>query len=115
VGTVPNNGAAICWLAVNSAGTRLYTSETESATITVYDLTAATNPVQLQQLTLANGAATVSNLAFDPTGAYLYALVARSIHVLPVDGNGLISDTLAAVTIPGPLSEKPLGLAVVRK
>jgi 6-phosphogluconolactonase (cycloisomerase 2 family) len=115
VGTVPNNGAAICWLAVNSAGTRLYTSETESATITVYDLTTATSPVQLQQLTLAGGASTVSNLALDPTGGYLYALVARSIHVLPVDGNGLISDTLAAVTIPGPLSEKPLGLAVVRK
>jgi len=115
VRTVPNSGAAICWFAINAAGTRLYTSETESATITVYDLTDATTPVQLQQLALTNGATTVSNLALDPTGSYLYALVARTLHVLPVDGTGMISDTLTPVTLPGPLSEKPLGLAVVRK
>ena len=91
MGTVPNNGAAICWLAVNSAGTRLYTSETRALRLQFTISLPRQIPSQLQRLTLANGAATVSNLAFDPTGAYLYALVARSIHVLPVDGNGLIA------------------------
>jgi 6-phosphogluconolactonase (cycloisomerase 2 family) len=113
--TVPNNGAAICWLTVNSTGTRLYTAETESATSTVYDITEAGMPIQLQQLQLTQGASTVSNIVLDPTGAYLYALSTRTIHICPVDANGLLTDTLPVVTLQAPGTAHPLGLVVVRK
>jgi len=115
VRSVPNDGGAICWLAIDAAGDRLYTGETESATISVYNVHSPSNPVELQHLQLSSGATTVSNIVLDPAGGYLYALVARTIHILNVDANGLLSDTLPPVSLPGPLSEKPLGLAVVRK
>ena len=70
VGTVPNEGNAICWLAINSAGTRLYTAETEGGSISVYDTSIATAPVMLQRILLSGDLGTVSNIALDPAGNF---------------------------------------------
>lgn len=113
--TVPNDGVAICWLAINAAGTRLYTAETETASISVYDTSVATSPVLLQRIILNGGATTVSNIAIDPTGTFLYALASHTVHTVNLDADGMMSETVSAVTFAGAGNEKPLGLAVVRK
>ncbi len=115
VGTVPNDGVAICWLAINSTGKRLYTAETETASISVYDTSVATAPVLLQRIILNNGATTASNIAVDPAGNFLYVLAGHTVHSVNLDADGLMSETVNPVAFPGAGSEKPLGLAVVRK
>ena len=50
---VPNNGAAICWLRTNRSGTRLYTSNTGTNSITVYDLSDLETPRQIQDFVLS--------------------------------------------------------------
>ncbi len=115
VTSVPNNGVAICWLAANAAGTRLYTSETETGTISVYDIADPASPLFLQQITLSGTDETVSNIALDPTEGFLYALVAHTIHIVNLDADGMMSETITPVAFGGASSEKPLGLAVVRK
>ena len=115
VGTVPNDGVAICWLAINPAGTRLYVSETETGSMSVYDTTVPTTPVLLQRIILSGTDRTVSNIALDPTGTFLYALVKHTLHVVNLDVDGMMSETVSPAVLPGLSGEKPLGLAVVRK
>ncbi len=119
--TVPNNGQLACWLAINSTGTRLYSGESMSNSITVYDLTNPLLPVQLQQITLSTTmtGSGVTNLRFDPTGQFLYAIsnviTESSLHVLNVAADGTLSETLAPLAIPVPLGNYPIGLATVMK
>lgn len=115
VGTVPNEGNAICWLAINSAGTRLYTAETEGGSISVYDTSVATAPVMLQRIVLSGTLGTVSNIALDPAENFLYALAGHTVHTVNILADGTMSETVAPVAFPGIGNEKPLGLAVVRK
>src|SRR5204862_362191 len=68
VRTVPNEGVDICWLRTNAAGTRLYSSESLTNTLTVYDTTDALNPVQIQHVTLNAADGPVINIALDPNG-----------------------------------------------
>src|SRR5262249_9328950 len=65
VTTVPNEGVDICWVRLNASGTRLYTSESVSNTLTVYDTTDALNPVQLQHFSLTAPDGFVINIELD--------------------------------------------------
>ena len=119
--SVANPGMLACWLAINAAGTRLYSGESASNSITVYDLTNPLLPVQLQHLTLtpttANSAVTV--MRFDPTGQFLYAIsnspTSSSLHVMNVASDGTMTETLAPLTLPVPSGNFPIGLATLMK
>ena len=70
---VPNSGAAVCWLRTNRAGTRLYTADTVTNSISVYDLTDPENPVQIQEFNLS-GQGNVLQIALSTDDQSLYAL-----------------------------------------
>ena len=115
VQAVPNDGLDICWLKTNAAGTRLYTSESLTLSITVYDITDALNPVQLQHPILIGANRPVTNIALDPTEAFLYAVCGQMVHILNVDANGLLSENVSPIVLPVAPDDSPLGLATVRK
>lgn len=116
VTSVPNTGDDICWFKTNAAGTRLYTSESQSATVSVYDLTNPLLPVFLQQVALTAPDGPELNIALDPTEKVLYSLCGRDVHVLSMDENGMLSETVPPYRFPGLASNvEPIGLAVVRK
>ena len=112
---VPNEGIDICWLRMNSTGTRLYSSESVTNTLTVYDTTDALNPVQIQHLTLNVHDGFVINIELDPTGDFLYAVAGHGIHTLNVDADGLLNQSVAPVILPTANTDTPIGLAVIRK
>jgi 6-phosphogluconolactonase (cycloisomerase 2 family) len=120
-----NPGLQVCWMTSNKAGTRLYTTETNSNSITVYDITGAnfTKPKELQHLPLLPGGL-ATNVKIDPTGAYLYVLglneppggVGNFLHVLNISGSdGTVTETVSPTSIPVPAGEVPQGLAVALK
>jgi len=115
VRTVPNEGVDICWLRTNAAGTRLYSSESLTNTLTVYDTTDALNPVQIQHVTLNAADGPVINIALDPSEEFLYALAGHGIHTLNVDASGMLSETVGPVVLPIADRDTPFGLAVIRK
>ncbi len=113
--TVPNPGSDICWLKTNAAGTRLYTSESLSRTISVYDLTDSLNPVLLQHIAPANTAGPITNITLDPTEAFFYAICGPTLRIFNIDGSGMLNETLNPVPLPGVGTGMPLGLATIRK
>jgi 6-phosphogluconolactonase (cycloisomerase 2 family) len=115
VRTVPNEGIDICWLRMNAAGTRLYSSESVTNTLTVYDTSNARNPVQIQHVALNAADGPVINIAVDPTEEFLYALAGHGIHTLNVDADGMLSETVGPVVLPISNRDSPFGLAVIRK
>ena len=115
-GQATNEGMAPCWQAVNSAGTRLYTAQTPSGTLTVYDITNAIAPKQLQYLSVTGTGALPTNLALDPTGSFLYVVDRNQVlHVINVLSDGTLSETITPVTLSMPSGETPVGLAVLSK
>ena len=114
--TVANQGMSVCWLAVNAAGTRLYSSEPLSSSISVYDLTNPKVPVQLQHITVSGTGATPAHLRLDPTGKFLYVLDRLGLlHVLNVNSDGTVTENLAPFSLGLPTGTVPLGLAVLSK
>jgi DNA-binding beta-propeller fold protein YncE len=121
---IVNPGILICWLAVNPAGTRLYTVESSSNTVTVYDVSGGNflKPIQLQHFSLMTGG-NPTNLKLDPTGSFLYVLglnetgtTGNFLHVLNVSSaDGTLTETLAPLAIPVHAGEIPQGIAVVMK
>ena len=96
--SVSNQGTGPGWLAINKTGTRLYTSENGSNTVSVYDLTHFLGPFQLQHFTLAAGGSFgPTNIALDPTEQFLYVLTGNSIHVLNVATDGTLTETLTLI------------------
>lgn len=114
-----NQGTGVGWMVVGPPGTGhfLYTAEPGSGTITAYQLSFnGTNLTQVQHFTLS-GTATPGNLAFDPTGAYLYCLdnVHATLHVLNVNTtNGQLSEPNSPTVLSEPAGEEPLGIAVAQ-
>ena len=49
---VPNKGKLICWIKINRAGTRAYTTNNGDDTVSTYDLTDPENPLEIQTLQL---------------------------------------------------------------
>lgn len=117
---VANTGKGVGWLAVGPPGTGhfLYSSEPGSGTITVYKITTnGTKLSQVQHFTLSGTTPTPGNLAFDPTGAYLYCLdnVHATLHVLNVNATtGDLSEPNAATALNVPTGEEPLGIATLQ-
>ncbi len=120
-----NPGLQVGWMAGNAAGTRLYTAETSSNSVTVYDTSGAnfTKPKELQHLPLLPGGL-ATNVKIDPTGSYLYVLglndppggVGNYLHVLNISSlDGTVTETVSPTSIPVPSGEVPQGLAVALK
>jgi 6-phosphogluconolactonase (cycloisomerase 2 family) len=100
--TVPIAGKALCWVRTNSTGTRLYTSDTGSRTIDVFDITDPDQPVPLQ-LAPVSGPAPIFQIAVDPTDRFVYVVSQRGGHAAP--GNAL--HVLAVDEEDGTLTEVP--------
>ena len=103
VRSVPNSGAAVCWLTVNGAGTRMYTSNTGDRSISVYDTSSPLHPVEVQRLAL-RGNGSSFQIALDPTETYLYVVTQRATEDTPL-GEGNYLHALAINDATGRLSE----------
>ncbi len=118
-GTATNQGMAVCWAATNAAGTRLYTAETLSGTISVYDIINPKQPVQMQHMAVAADGATAplpSHMKIDPTGKFLYVLDRNGfLHVFDVVANGTVAENHAPFNLGLPASTVPLGVQVLMK
>jgi 6-phosphogluconolactonase (cycloisomerase 2 family) len=121
--TVPNSGQAICWIRTNRAGTRLYTTDTITNSVSVYDLSDPEAPLQIQEFPLS-GAGEVLQFSLSNDEKYLYALSSRgsttipeglgnALHVLTVEPDGTLSETLPRVFFHEPNDTRPQGVAVV--
>ena len=120
--TVANSGTAICWLRTNRAGTRLYTANTGSSTVSVYDTTDPDEPKEIQAVR-TSGPGALFQLALDPTERFLYVIGQRgsraapgnALHVLEVDDEdgtlSEVSSSPAPITLRSP-DARPQGVAV---
>lgn len=120
-----NPGLQVCWMTSNKVGTRLYTTETNSNSVTVYDVSGANfnKPKELQHLPLLPGGL-ATNVKIDPSGSYLYVLglndppggVGNFLHVLNISSaDGTVTETVSPTAIPVPSGEVPQGIAVALK
>ncbi|WP_218082276.1 lactonase family protein [Anthocerotibacter panamensis] len=121
--TVDNSGRTICWLVVNRAGTRLYSSNTAEKSLSVYDLTDPETPVEIQKVIVAGGGG-LTNLTLEQTNeAFLQVLSTRvmpglpagesnELHTFTVNPDGTLS-TLPTATIPLGVADEvvPKGIA----
>jgi 6-phosphogluconolactonase (cycloisomerase 2 family) len=89
-------------LRTNRAGTRLYTANTGSSTISVYDTTDPDKPKEIQAIH-TSGPGFLFQLALDPTERFLYVIGQRGSHA--ASGNAL--HVLAVDDEDGTLSEVP--------
>ena len=115
---VSNPGKNVGWLAADATGSYLYTAESGSGTVTVYSLAHYQTPTQLQHYSLTKSSKgetpSAANLAFDPTGQFLYCLDSANsvLHVLTVDAaTGEVSEPNAPTVLDVPSGEQALGLA----
>ena len=122
---VPNEGQTICWLRTNSSGTRLYSTDTSTNSVGVYDLSDPENPVQLQEFYLA-GAGSAFQLQLSPDDRNLYVLSPRTgdvvalgqgnlLHTLSIDSDGTLSETRPPIAFLSLENARPRGIAVVSK
>jgi 6-phosphogluconolactonase (cycloisomerase 2 family) len=115
-GSASNQGTDVCWDTMNAAGTRLYTAETFSSSVTVYDTTNPKAPVQLQHVTAMGTGALTSHMHLDPTEKFLYVLDRTAIlHVFDVAADGTITENHAPYNLGLPFGTVPLGVAVLLK
>jgi 6-phosphogluconolactonase (cycloisomerase 2 family) len=115
-GSASNQGTDVCWDTMNAAGTRLYTAETFSSSITVYDTTNPVAPVELQHVTAMGAGALTSHMRLDPTEKFLYVLDRTAVlHVFDVASDGTVSENHTPYNLGLPFGTVPLGLAVLMK
>jgi 6-phosphogluconolactonase (cycloisomerase 2 family) len=116
--SVADPGVAVCWAAVNKAGTRMYTGETVSGTVTVWDVSnPPRTPTVLQTLLMSGTSPYPTMVQLDPTEKFLYVLDRQgTVHVLDVATDGTISEPRPAYNLGLPDNTvPPLGLAVALK
>jgi hypothetical protein len=123
VRTVPNSGTAICWIRTNQAGTRLYSTDTGTNSVSVYDLSNPEEPSQIQEFTLS-GVGNVLQFSLSSDEKYLYALSSRGstsipegqgniLHVLTVNEDGTVAESVSPIVFQEPNDTRPQGVAVV--
>jgi len=138
----PNSGSGICRFSINEKATRLYSVNGESATISVYDISDAENPVETSQILLAQAKSgppfvdarglvrTVTSqpfqLAFGPDQRQLYVVSQRVttntedetgnyLHTLQLDADGKLSEPKAPIDLRDvdvPPTARPQGVLV---
>ncbi len=115
--TVSGPGGLPCWIAVNQAGTRLYTGDTSTSSVSVYDVTDPAAPVFMQQLQLSTalGNAQPWNVQVDPTGQFLYAVAGVGLHAINIQSDGTLVELAAPTLIDVPSGTYPYGLASIVK
>lgn len=114
--TADNAGLAVCWAAVNALGTRLYTAETASGTISVYDITNSKSPVQLQHISVSGTGALPDHMKVDPTGKFLYVLDRLGVlHVFDILSDGTVAENHTPYNLGLPAGTVPLGVQVLMK
>jgi hypothetical protein len=120
--TVPNAGQGICWIRANRRGTRLYTTDTTTNQVSVYDSTDAENPVEIQTFTLA-GVGSSFQLSLSDDGSFLYVLSQRDsttipdgqgnvLHSLAVQNDGTLEEVGTGIVFDLPPGTRPQGVAV---
>lgn len=124
---IVNQGSLICWLTTDPGGNHLYTIETGTRTITVYNISGGVNylkPLQVQHITLKGTTDEPTETHLDPTGQFLYVLGLQPngqtpgnfLHVLSVSSvDGTLTEVGNPLKIPVHLGEVPQGIAVVMK
>jgi 6-phosphogluconolactonase (cycloisomerase 2 family) len=122
--TVPNSGNALCWVLLNKAATRLYTSNTGDPSISVYDLTQnPAEPIEIQKVVLrSNG--NCFQFALDPTESFLQVVTqqaaptenvtANALNVLKVGPDGKLTEVPSSPTLlPVPNLVRPQGVVAL--
>jgi 6-phosphogluconolactonase (cycloisomerase 2 family) len=123
INSVPNSGQAVCWLLLNKSATRLYTSNTGDQSISVYDCTRASAPVEIQKVTFQSTGGGFQ-IALDSTGLFLHVVTqqsaptsdqsANAIHVFSVAGDGKLTEVPSSPTVlPVPNLVRPQGVAAL--
>jgi len=121
--TVPNAGKGICWIRANNSGSRLYTTDTATNQVSVYDTSDPEFPVEIQTFTLS-GAGQAFQESLSEDGSYLYTISQRSststpagqgnvLHTLVIQSDGTVSETAPPVDFNQPGGARPQGVAVV--
>lgn len=124
VRTVTDAGMGISHLTVNSANTVLYTTETNSNTVTAWDINGhQLDPTVMQTVALSPGGAP-ANLTLDPTQKFMYVLspnlrnvgtAGNFLHVLNVASDGTLIETATPTKIPVASTEEVQGLVALQK
>jgi hypothetical protein len=124
VRTVTDPGMGVAHLTVNTANTVLYSSETNSTTVTAWDINGhQLDPTVLQTVALSPGGAP-ANLTLDTTQKFLYVLApnlknvgtaGNFLHVLTVNSDGTLIETATPTKIPVASTEEVQGLVAVQK
>jgi 6-phosphogluconolactonase (cycloisomerase 2 family) len=119
--TVPDTGNAPCWALVNSAGTRLYASNTGDSSVSVYDISFdPTEPIEIQHVNLRT-TGNCFQFALDSTEKFLHVVTqggsltspptANGLNVLSVAPNGTLTEVPSSPTIlPVPNMVRPQGV-----
>jgi hypothetical protein len=121
--TVPNAGQGICWIRSNQSGTRLYTTDTTTNQVSVYDSTDAEYPIEIQTLTLS-GVGNAFQLSLSNNGKSLYVLSQRAatsipegqgnvLHSLSIKDDGTLQEIGSGIVFNLPSGTRPQGVAVV--
>jgi DNA-binding beta-propeller fold protein YncE len=110
VRSIADTGKAPCWVRVSKNGRYLYSDNTGSHSISVYDLSDPSNPVETQEVVLNKVAAVTFDFALSPDQRFMYVVEAgtsNQVHILSVNQtNGQLTET-AASPVPLPV-EQPL-------
>lgn len=138
VGSTPDQGQAICWIAVSANGKYLYSGDTGTDSVGVFSLDDPLHPVEIQEFALGGPHAppgspsgtlqsNVFQIALSPDGHALYAISqstnptgsfpqGNQLHILSVAADGKLSEPngpilLSTAGVPG--NAHPQGIAVV--
>ncbi len=125
--SVPNKGKLVCWIKINKAGTLAYTTNNADDTVSVYDLSDAETPKEIQTL-LLRGHGHPYQLDMSPDERSLYVVKHRTfnetprgdgsvLNVLAVGKDGMLEENDSSpVTLPvrNDLLARPQGVLVLR-
>lgn len=92
VRAVPNKGTLVCWMRINKAGTRAYTTNNADDTVSVYDLSDAESPTEIQTL-LLKGHGHPYQLDLSTDDRFFYTVKYRMFNETPV-GDGSVLNVL---------------------